>query len=120
VASEALLKFGFGLYAYVGPKTLAAMAREWGVDLAALPGGEVDPGLLERVTKFIIVENLRSDRFPPVLLGFIWACCRVGRYAYVGPKTLAAMAREWGVDLAALPGGEVDPGLLQIHHRRKS
>ncbi|KAJ6180892.1 Double-stranded RNA-binding [Penicillium mononematosum] len=35
-------------------------------------------------------------------------------YAYVGPKTLAAMAREWGVDLAALPGGEVDPGLLQF------
>lgn len=35
-------------------------------------------------------------------------------YAYAGPKTLAAMAREWGVDLAALPGGEVDPGLLQF------
>ncbi|KAL4900364.1 hypothetical protein BDW74DRAFT_162182 [Aspergillus multicolor] len=34
-------------------------------------------------------------------------------YAYVGPKTLAAMAREWGVEHAALPGGEVDPGLLQ-------
>ncbi|KAJ5481992.1 Double-stranded RNA-binding [Penicillium sp. IBT 31633x] len=35
-------------------------------------------------------------------------------YAYAGPKTLAAMAREWGVELAALPGGEVDPGLLQF------
>lgn len=34
-------------------------------------------------------------------------------YAYVGPKTLAAMAREWGVEHAAAPGGEVDPGLLQ-------
>ncbi|OJJ49886.1 hypothetical protein ASPZODRAFT_128445 [Penicilliopsis zonata CBS 506.65] len=36
-------------------------------------------------------------------------------YAYVGKKTLAAMAREWGVELAAAPGGEVDPGLLQFH-----
>lgn len=35
-------------------------------------------------------------------------------YAYVGPKTLAAMAREWGVEHAALPGGEVDPGVLQF------
>lgn len=35
-------------------------------------------------------------------------------YAYVGPKTLAAMAREWGVELVAFPGGEVDPGLLQF------
>lgn len=34
-------------------------------------------------------------------------------YAYAGPKTLAAMAREWGVEHAAAPGGEVDPGLLQ-------
>ncbi|KKK12700.1 mitochondrial 54S ribosomal protein [Aspergillus rambellii] len=35
-------------------------------------------------------------------------------YAYVGPKTLAAMAREWGVEQAASPGGEVDPGYLQF------
>ncbi|RAK71642.1 mitochondrial 54S ribosomal protein mL44 [Aspergillus fijiensis CBS 313.89] len=35
-------------------------------------------------------------------------------FAYVGPKTLAAMSREWGVELAAAPGGEVDPGHLQF------
>ncbi|KAL9137325.1 MAG: hypothetical protein Q9175_001479 [Cornicularia normoerica] len=34
-------------------------------------------------------------------------------YAYCGPKTLAAMTREWGVEVAASPGGEVDPGFLQ-------
>ena len=34
--------------------------------------------------------------------------------AYVGPKTLAAITREWGVQAAAAPGGEVDPGLLQF------
>lgn len=33
--------------------------------------------------------------------------------AYVGPKAFAAITREWGVELAAEPGGEVDPGLLQ-------
>ncbi|KAF2401984.1 ribonuclease III, partial [Trichodelitschia bisporula] len=34
--------------------------------------------------------------------------------AYVGPKALATIAREWGVEAAAEPGGEVDPGLLQF------
>lgn len=34
-------------------------------------------------------------------------------YAYCGPKTLAALTREWGVEVAAAPGGEVDPGFLQ-------
>lgn len=34
--------------------------------------------------------------------------------AYCGPKALARLASEWGVDIAAEPGGEVDPGLLQF------
>lgn len=34
--------------------------------------------------------------------------------AYVGPKALAQIAKEWGVDAAAEPGGEVDPGFLQL------
>jgi len=33
---------------------------------------------------------------------------------YAGPGTCAALTREWGVDFAAEPGGEVDPGLLQF------
>ena len=32
---------------------------------------------------------------------------------YIGPKTLASLAREWGIEVAAEPGGEVDPGYLQ-------
>jgi dsRNA-specific ribonuclease len=48
--------------------------------------------------------------FPRLPLTVIFAAM----YAYVGPKTLAAMTREWGVELAAVPGGEVDPGLLQF------
>lgn len=37
--------------------------------------------------------------------------------AFCGPKTLAVIAREWGVEIAAAPGGEVDPGLLQFSRR---
>ena len=36
------------------------------------------------------------------------------QYGYVGPKTLDAMRREWGVETAAAPGPEVDAGLLQF------
>ncbi|SMY28391.1 unnamed protein product [Zymoseptoria tritici ST99CH_1A5] len=36
------------------------------------------------------------------------------QYAYVGPATLASMSREWGVEVVAAPGPEVDPGLLQL------
>jgi len=34
--------------------------------------------------------------------------------AYVGPRALAAITKEWGVEFVAEPGGEVDPGLLQF------
>jgi dsRNA-specific ribonuclease len=34
--------------------------------------------------------------------------------AYIGPKALATIAAEWGIEAAAEPGGEVDPGLLQF------
>ncbi|KAL5114070.1 54S ribosomal protein L3 mitochondrial [Pleosporales sp. CAS-2024a] len=34
--------------------------------------------------------------------------------AYIGPKALARVASEWGIEAAAAPGGEVDPGLLQF------
>ncbi|KAL8827992.1 MAG: hypothetical protein Q9170_006788 [Blastenia crenularia] len=33
--------------------------------------------------------------------------------AYVGPKTLTQITKEWGVELVAEPGGEVDSGYLQ-------
>ena len=34
--------------------------------------------------------------------------------AYVGSRALAVIASEWGIEAAAEPGGEVDPGLLQF------
>ncbi|KAK6391722.1 hypothetical protein LTR65_004216 [Meristemomyces frigidus] len=36
------------------------------------------------------------------------------QYAYVGNATLGAMRAEWGVEVVAAPGMEVDPGLLQL------
>lgn len=36
--------------------------------------------------------------------------------AYVGPKALMTIAKEWGVEEAAEPGGEVDAGLLQYRY----
>ncbi|MCJ1245781.1 hypothetical protein MMC30_002985 [Trapelia coarctata] len=49
-------------------------------------------------------------RYPRLPMLVIFATMR----AYVGPATLASLTREWGVDVAAEPGGEVDPGLLQF------
>ena len=61
------------------------------------------------------------------LLGYYtaeWLLCHYPRlpmpvlfaaqYAYVGSETLAAMRSEWGVEVVAAPGPEVDPGLLQL------
>ncbi|KAK5130507.1 hypothetical protein LTR08_001987 [Meristemomyces frigidus] len=36
------------------------------------------------------------------------------QYGYAGPATLAALRAEWGVDVVAAPGEEVDAGLLQL------
>lgn len=38
--------------------------------------------------------------------------------AYIGPRALATVAREWGIEAADEPGGEVDPGLLQFKRIR--
>lgn len=54
-------------YAYHGPKTLSIIAQEWGVQTAAYPGSEVDPGLLQFSklapgTKIGEIGSVRSDR----------------------------------------------------------
>lgn len=49
-------------------------------------------------------------QYPRLPLAVVFAAM----YAYVGPKALAAITREWGIESAAHPGGEVDPGLLQF------
>ena len=52
-------------------------------------------------------------RYPRLPTGVVFAAMS----AYVGPRTLAAITREWGVEVAAAPGGEVDPGYLQCQRR---
>ncbi|KXX79188.1 Ribonuclease 3 [Madurella mycetomatis] len=53
-----------------------------------------------------------------------WLMCRYPRLpmdimysamkAFAGPTALHQVARSWGIEHAAAPGGEVDPGLLQF------
>ncbi|KAI9841544.1 MAG: hypothetical protein M1837_000645 [Sclerophora amabilis] len=42
------------------------------------------------------------------------AVIEAATFAYIGPVALATVVREWGVETAAEPGGEVNPGLLQF------
>ncbi|KAK1782475.1 60S ribosomal protein L3 [Copromyces sp. CBS 386.78] len=49
-------------------------------------------------------------KYPRLPQGILFSAMK----AYAGPKPLLQTARSWGVDTAAVPGGEVDPGLLQF------
>jgi dsRNA-specific ribonuclease len=42
------------------------------------------------------------------------AVIQAAMWAYIGPAALTVLCREWGVEPAAEPGGEVDPGYLQF------
>ena len=53
-------------------------------------------------------------RYPRLPMAVIFAAIR----AYLGRPALTALAKEWGVEIAAAPGGEVDPGLLQYKRRK--
>jgi len=50
------------------------------------------------------------SQYPRLPLAVIFAAM----HAYSGPAALTAITREWGVEPAAAPGGEVDPGFLQF------
>ncbi len=57
--------------AYVGPKTLTQITKEWGVELVAEPGGEVDPGYLQckREDSMLVKKrSLESDEDPATAL----------------------------------------------------
>lgn len=49
-------------------------------------------------------------RYPRLPMAVLFAAAN----AYSGPKTLQLIGREWGVETAAAPGVEVDPGYLQF------
>jgi dsRNA-specific ribonuclease len=67
----------------------------------AILGGEL---LSYYTSEYIIAQ------YPRLPLAVVFAAM----YAYCGPKALAAITREWGVEHAAYPGREVDPGYLQF------
>lgn len=58
---------------------------------------------------YYTTEHLLCN-YPRLPMSVVFAA----QYAYTGPKALATIAREWGIEAAAEPGGEVDPGLLQF------
>lgn len=49
-------------------------------------------------------------RYPRLPMAILFAAMK----GYVGPAVLHQVARAWGVETAAAPGEEVDPGLLQF------
>ena len=58
---------------------------------------------------YYMAEHLLCH-YPRLPLAVLFAA----QYAYVGPRTLSSVAEEWGIEAAAEPGNEVDPGLLQF------
>jgi dsRNA-specific ribonuclease len=49
-------------------------------------------------------------RYPRLPLAVLFAAM----WAFVGSEALTTISREWGLEIAAEPGVEVDPGLLQL------
>ncbi|KAK3906276.1 ribonuclease III domain-containing protein [Staphylotrichum tortipilum] len=49
-------------------------------------------------------------RYPRLPMKILYAAMK----GYAGPISLHHVARSWGIEHAAAPGGEVDPGLLQF------
>jgi len=58
---------------------------------------------------FHMVEHLmvHHPRLPQAVM-------YAAQFAFVGPPGLTAITQEWGVEAAAEPGGEVNPGYLQF------
>lgn len=62
---------------------------------------------------YYMAEHLLCH-YPRLPMAVLYAA----QFAYVGEKALESVVREWGVEVAAEPGGEVDPGLLQFRRTR--
>ncbi|KAF2279295.1 ribonuclease III [Westerdykella ornata] len=81
------------------------------------PSADPDPAfnnaslamLGSNILSYYLSEHLICN-YPRLPMAIIFAA----HDAYIGPKALATIAGEWGIEAAAEPGGEVDPGLLQF------
>lgn len=60
------------------------------------------------IINYHVLEHLVC-KWPRLPMAILYAALR----AYAGSETLSHVARRWGVEAAAAPGEEVDPGLLQ-------
>ncbi|KAK2828967.1 hypothetical protein FQN49_007222, partial [Arthroderma sp. PD_2] len=58
---------------------------------------------------YYTTEHLMCQ-YPRLPMSVLWTAL----YAYIGPRALAVVAKEWGVMHAAEPGNEVDPAYLQF------
>ncbi|KAJ9162230.1 Ribonuclease III [Coniochaeta hoffmannii] len=56
------------------------------------------------------VSEYLMVRYPRLPMAIMYSAVA----AYAGPDALHTVARQWGIEAAAVPGGEVDPGLLQF------
>lgn len=56
------------------------------------------------------VSEYLMVRYPRLPMAIMYSAVA----AYAGPDALHTLARQWGIEAAAVPGGEVDPGLLQF------
>lgn len=83
------------------------------VDPSADPNPSFNNAALSRmgrsITSYHVGEYLLCT-YPRLPISVLFAAS----YAYNGPQTLQLIAQEWGVETAAAPGSEVDPGLLQL------
>ena len=61
------------------------------------------------IMAYYLTEHLIAH-YPRLPMTVIFAAM----FAYIGPPALTSLVREWGVEPAAAPGPEVDPGLLQL------
>lgn len=91
---------------------LATLARSL-VDVSADPSPQFNNESLSILGKDLLsyyTSEYIICRYPrlPLVVAF------AAMHAYVGPKTMAALVREWGVEDVAEPGSEVDHGLLQF------
>ncbi|KAL1840693.1 hypothetical protein VTJ49DRAFT_188 [Mycothermus thermophilus] len=83
------------------------------VDASADPNPDFNNSTLAFVGQSLIhyhVGEYLMCRYPRLPMDILYAAMK----GYAGPTTLHHVARSWGIEHAAAPGGEVDPGLLQF------
>jgi dsRNA-specific ribonuclease len=114
-ARLAALHARLSLPAYFPPHTLARCLVDATADGDARFNNAALARLGEALCAHWMAEHLLCH-YPRLPLAIMWAAAR----ARLGPEAMREVARGWGVDCVAEPGGEVDPGLLQFRAEPKA